>query len=1363
MFYCTNTECAIHQKKKAFPAMMECPMCDSPLQRLVEYSELDRKVIEEYPYVLAYPYKRMIEEIESRNKLELLAYTFLNGLKLLGLELASEYFQSSLKSAKLNELFRSNLFQPSFGNWNAFLREAISVFEAQRHALIFPELTEAYKRIELDKKAPKYKSETPYTNEEGKIAWKKSELTAIGSLINFRNRFLGHGVPLSKDEYTSLYDEVRPIFDDFMKALECTSHFQLIKSETSGNYLLKGCTIELLESNSVKTPTEDSTISLKATDGRILNLLPFYILPKQHISGADDRAEVLVYEQSTGQRIVFYSPESIKAEESGHVLERLRLLLSDKEMENPCSIEDFNKDYLLQWINVHNDKILEGLWKEKKVIQGIYQQRLDAETALMTWIGAQASLFVLAAEAGSGKTNVLAQALELYKRAGFTSVLIRANRCASTSIEDELRKVCNAPEELDLAHYLDNEYHQTNPIVLLIDGGNEHHHPGDFFDGILTFLKRIKPGHIKVVLSWRVSSLDDLPAIPEDLEYLVYPAGDHEHHRYLAKCAYRLFGLNKIELEGAWNAYVNAKISLFKPRFNFDELLLTDSTLADELSNPLLLRLFLELHHQKPIPKKDKGFIHLWATWWNSIVYEPHQATFLRHLADYMLDQKRLNLTLDELFDNPELGASVKNIQIDSPYRQLLMKGVLSQYFREDSLYVSFTMEAAMNYVASLGLSDQTVRSKIGESWMWTEPMRYFLWDKVHSSDDPILFELIDEECLPDGLVAFGLAQYIFSHGIAEALDRLLVNPTPADWNILEATYQVIRDVRPDTSTSIADGILQYSQDRMIDFNKRLVLTLLSKGSKGLVDEFYQKHFRDFEPEHLEEAIALARYFEKYGQSRSAYTLLLDFVEADFPVSKKTFELYEVFVGICNELGRYTESWTIIDRWESELRQHFGTNPKDQATLFTQRGRVKERLALLNEAQRYYQDALSLNEQMFGPFHEGTLSNIVDVGDVKRELGLYQEALEYYQIQLDRNIKIFGESHPNVATGLNRIGDIFRTKGEYDKALEYFERAIVIYKQYYGKSHPVVARSLINIGEIFQTIGEYDKSLEYFERAIVIYKQNYGESHPNVADNLGRIGGIFETKGEYNKALGYFEKDLKISIEFYGQSHPNVALVLNRIGGIYETICEYDKALGYFEKDLKISIEFYGDSHPNVALTLNSIGVIHEAKGKYENAIRYYMTALEICKDYYGENHRITAAIKRNVGYTYLLLNRVDEAELFLKDAEETLVHFNIENDPLLARVYLRIALMLRLKTLFKEAIKEVDKSISMFEARFGSKSIYAADAYFEKAMIYQSMGDTNHAATWFRKCIEVRTDVLGVDHPETEKAILQLKTINQL
>ena len=47
-------------------------------------------------------------------------------------------------------------------------------------------------------------------------------------------------------------------------------------------------------------------------------------------------------------------------------------------------------------------------------------------------------------------------------------------------------------------------------------------------------------------------------------------------------------------------------------------------------------------------------------------------------LAKRMLEQEKHILPVDELFDDDVIGDYVKSIQIDSPYQQMLLEGVLT-------------------------------------------------------------------------------------------------------------------------------------------------------------------------------------------------------------------------------------------------------------------------------------------------------------------------------------------------------------------------------------------------------------------------------------------------------------------------------------------------------------------------------------------------------------------------------------------------------------------------------------------------------------------------------------------------------------
>lgn len=217
-FICENINCSApeNKKAKAYPSAMECPFCDEPLVVFESISESDRLLINALPYVIAYPLKKAINENHPGTKINLLKDTFLNYLKYLGLVTASEFFQSPFKDKCMVALFHTSLAEPSFGTWNQYIREVIAFLQQNNHTFFCPELPLYYQAVETGKKRKLYKGEIEFIDGNGDIQLKKQEATAIGMLINFRNRYLGHGLTLDNETANQLWAEYFPIFMELL-------------------------------------------------------------------------------------------------------------------------------------------------------------------------------------------------------------------------------------------------------------------------------------------------------------------------------------------------------------------------------------------------------------------------------------------------------------------------------------------------------------------------------------------------------------------------------------------------------------------------------------------------------------------------------------------------------------------------------------------------------------------------------------------------------------------------------------------------------------------------------------------------------------------------------------------------------------------------------------------------------------------------------------------------------------------------------------------------------------------------------------------------------------------------------------------
>lgn len=568
-----------------------------------EFDPNDQLIITTYPYFLAHPYKRAIEQEDGFKRLHLLKEVFLNFLKYLGLLTASEYFNSALKIGEINRAFKNFLYRPQFGHWNAFMRSAIKALNEHNHVWFVTELPEYYDTVETQ----------PYA-QVGE--------TAIGKLIHFRNHYLGHGTVPSEKQCINLWNEYFELLKDLLLKLEFSTNYSIVSSDKTVSWRLMGDEISQVNLRQKLK----SNVALLDSNNRELSVVPFFILPGEYfIKEVSERAKLMLYEQNTGSRIVFFSPESVHGETNNEkVLEQLNLMIREKDKQEPVPIQDLDDTRWKAILKENNNATVQSLWTEKKVIRGIYQERQEAEIALRSWIGARAGLFFLAAEAGSGKTNLLVEMSRQYEERGIDTILLRGIRFRTPQIWEELCYRLNLTPESSFEEAGFVKYEQEQPLMILIDGANENSDSMALFESIITFLEAHKGGHVKIVLSWRVNTKSELPKADEKYESIIYnDSGESNREDHIiARSCHWLKPLNKLEVEGAWNKYITDKQDKIrrKPNFSYEELTYHDRSLSDQLDNPLLLRLFLELNNGKGLPKSRGGFISIWTLYHEKLI-----------------------------------------------------------------------------------------------------------------------------------------------------------------------------------------------------------------------------------------------------------------------------------------------------------------------------------------------------------------------------------------------------------------------------------------------------------------------------------------------------------------------------------------------------------------------------------------------------------------------------------------------------------------------------------------------------------------------------------------------------------------------
>ena len=1389
-----------NKKGKVYPSAMECPFCDEPLVAFESIDESDRLLINALPYVIAYPLKRTITEQHAWTKINLLKDTFLNYLKYLGLVTASEFFQSPFKDKRMVALFHATLAEPSFGTWNQYIRETISFLQLNNHSFLCPELPLYYDVVETGKKRKLYKGEIEFIDGNGDIQLKKQEATAIGMLINFRNRYLGHGLTIDTATAQQLWDEYFPIFKELLLQMKFSNDNPMFKTEHGETFRLQSDQLQPCENPNAK----QSQVWMQNEEGKTMDILPFFVVPGEVAIGKEEKEQILTYESYTGKTIKFFSPEGTEKQTSGKILERLNMLLRDKQKEQPYSPEAFTKEIFLARVAEENKLILGTLIAEKKVIPGVYVHREDMEIKLREWIGARANIFVIAAEAGSGKTNLLVEMQKQYIEREMPALLIRAGRMEKPTIHAQVCYLLNIDDQESLAKYFALTGKQDAPTFVLIDGLNEAHDAEKLWIELFEISQLVERGSLKFVVTSRANTAADINRYKINVEHESFLYGDNkDRENHVSAYTHWLTALSMQEMKQAWEYFVQKDKGKFKPLFAFDDLATFDRALYSQISNPLVLRLFLETYQGKNLPKKGKQHLDIWRDWLSSFTQE-EQALF-KALANAIWEKGENELLLDDLLKVNTLHPYFTTDQLNAPYPRLRNLGWVSRYVKDLNACVGFTVEGALLHLLGKKLEKQQPTIALNDikqllqtgSKLQQAGVGVYLQHLALQGYLNTICDLIDagEEFIDICITPIVL--HLKTIGVKETLDILLHNPTENDWkalltvdkNLDELTLHVLRK-------ELALEVLprnKFTSNVEIGLAMRTIPLLeISNAEKYISKILSRINTVENDLEYMYELGKIEFHFGQYDKALNYNYSLLESLERNKPDSL-SFNLHDVFgeIGeIYFEKEDYQKSLE-FGRMALELRLKLTHNIELKvANSYNNVGCALLKLNDIDEAQKSLNQSLDIKKRIIGSKHPdiaATLHNIAALLESKKE---FSKALENFNTSLEINESVYGENHPILVKTLLYIGDIYKQKGDQNEALKTFERAATILKNNNMTNHSRMAKvyeslgsywrgidnnnALIHyemaldvylknaeslnsnvatcyliIGEIWADKCDYDKALYFYQNCLNIREKTFGINDLNVANTFNAIGTVWSSKDNIPKALEFYKKCLNIYLGTSNHYHVNLATVCQNIGINSMKIGDYENAIINFQKALEIQIISLGQEHPEVAYSLNLIGVACEKNGDNEKALEFFQKCLDIRLKILGDQHPDVAVTYINVGSSWSKKGDYDKALDFYQQSLDIQLKINDFKYPEVATTYFLIGSLWDNKLEYDRALEFFQKGLEIELNKLGDQQPEIASSYNAIGGLWLAKGNNDKALEFYQKCLDIQLNTIGKQHPD--------------
>lgn len=270
------------------------------------------------------------------------------------------------------------------------------------------------------------------------------------------------------------------------------------------------------------------------------------------------------------------------------------------------------------------------------------------------------------------------------------------------------------------------------------------------------------------------------------------------------------------------------------------------------------------------------------------------------------------------------------------------------------------------------------------------------------------------------------------------------------------------------------------------------------------------------------------------------------------------------------------------------------------------------------------------------------------------------------------------------------VAQSYRNLGQYREAIRYFDKALLFTK--YAKKERKEA-AITGKAVTYWLLGDYEKALIFQKDALNIL-QNYENTPVSRLIVINNILGLIHVGlGNYNKGVTYYNKCISLLDIPKNKNMELMASVNTNLGIVHRILGNNQKALEHYKLAHHIFTK-HNFAKSNIATVLIEMGKVHLYSKKYADAQIYFNESLKISLEIFNHDHLIIARSYSHLAETYELSGQLDLAFNYFEKALKIRLNILGEHSHLVAYTYNRISDLFAKKELYREALKNLDKSI---------------------------------------------------------------------
>ncbi len=464
-----------------------------------------------------------------------------------------------------------------------------------------------------------------------------------------------------------------------------------------------------------------------------------------------------------------------------------------------------------------------------------------------------------------------------------------------------------------------------------------------------------------------------------------------------------------------------------------------------------------------------------------------------------MLVKQQSFLYLDELYDDEYIVDFVRNIQIDSPFQQLIYEGVLSQYIHDGELVVSFTVEDYFHHVLAKVLANDT-RYNSTESLLelfstnkingLKHALSYLLVMDVEKGDLSRLSNIIDRAEENPDVLDLCVNPIVISYqllGVSKTLKKVLEQNTENDWLLIKKCHERLFDLELHLIRNKATLFLL----KLNRFKDSKFLEIVSSG----ISELENKH-------HVQSISKIIEYEEFFN-------------------AKIYFN-----IGYCFEkLMNYNQSLVFFNK---SLEVEDKSDLHNISLLKQKVAWAYYNLDELDKALIYNEESLKIRIELYGELNPYVAHSYNDLGLVWDAKGDVPKGIFYLEKAIDILSKVLGENILDIGTSYYNLGNLYNCEGKSSMAIHYTQKAITVYNNLIGENHINLQHFYFLMGQIEFEKNNVQIAFSYFQKSLKITEKFLNKFHPESNITFQWLGRCLYELHKFKEASSNFGYSNKI-------------------------------------------------------------------------------------------------------------------------------------------------------------------------------------------------------------------------------------------